>query len=199
MRHLLTCLFILFSRNAMAQMPDYGLYNIHISDSGKTIRTQVHPVSGTISTRPDLLYYWFGNNAIHEQQGGFSGKLLNGIYEESDGNHHLIQQGIFRNGLRDGTWKTWTETGRLSSIITWQEGLKTGKFAYYDSKGTETQSGRYERDQLDGKIIFHAGSDSVRTVIYKKGKIVPSKNGSFLKRINIFKKKAGKTRQAPTS
>jgi hypothetical protein len=191
MRKLLLFIFILSSSGAMAQkMPDYGLYNIHISDSARIIRTQVNPVSGTVSTRPGLLYYWFGSNAIHEQQGGFSGKLLNGIYEESDGNHHLIMQGEFKAGLKDGTWKTWNEAGRLSSVITWDEGVKTGKFAYYDAGGNETQSGRYDYNQLDGKIIYHAATDSVKTILYKNGKIVPAKNGSFLKRINIFKKKA---------
>jgi hypothetical protein len=198
MKQLLTFFFVLFSPGLMAQMPDYGLYNVHIADSGKTIRTQVRPVSGTMPSRPDLFYYWFGNGAIHEQQGGFSGKLLNGIYEEADGNHHLLQQGAFRNGLRDGTWKTWNESGRLTSIITWKEGIKNGNFAYYDSKGAETQSGRYDRDLLDGKITFHTSYDSVKTVRYKNGKIAPPKNGSLLKRINIFKRKAGKTHQVST-
>lgn len=182
----------------MAQMPDYGLYNIHISDSARTIRTQVNPVSGVVSTRPALTYYWFGSNTIHEQQGGFSGKLLNGIYEESDRYHHLMMQGRFKTGLKDGTWKTWNEAGRLSSVITWNEGVKTGKFVYYDTDGKETQSGRYDHDLLDGKIKYHAATDSVKTILYKNGKIVPTKNGSFLKRINIFKKKAAEPPQLKT-
>jgi hypothetical protein len=198
MKKLLLFIFILSARGVMAQMPDYGLYNIHISDSAKTIRTQVNPVSGTVSTWPRLLYYWFGSNSIHEQQGGFSGKLLNGTYEESDRNHHLIMQGGFKAGLKDGTWKTWNESGRLSSVITWDEGVKTGKFAYYDAGGNETQSGRYDRDQLDGKITYHAATDSVKTILYKNGKIVPAKSGSFLKKINIFKKKAAGPQQPKT-
>ncbi|MGF7073852.1 toxin-antitoxin system YwqK family antitoxin [Mucilaginibacter sp. 3215] len=198
MRKLLLFILILSSSGAMAQMPDYGLYNIHISDSAKIIRTQVKPVSGTVFTRPGLLYYWFGSNTIHEQQGGFSGKLLNGSYEESDRNHHLIMQGGFKAGLKDGVWKTWNEGGRLGSIITWDEGVKTGKFAYYDAGGNETQSGSYDHDLLHGKITYHTGTDSVKTIQYKNGKIVPAKNGSFLKRIHIFKKKAAGAPQPKT-
>jgi len=198
MRKLFLFIFILSSRGVMAQMPDYGLYNIHISDSARIIRAQVNPVSGTVSTRPALLYYWFGSNTIHEQQGGFSGKLLNGIYEESDRYHHLITQGGFKAGLKDGVWKTWNAGGRLASVISWDEGVKTGKFAYYDAGGNETQSGSYDHDLLDGKVMYHAGTDSVKTIRYKNGKIVPAKNGSFLKRINIFKKKAAETPQPKT-
>jgi len=198
MKKLLLFIFILLSRGVMAQMPDYGLYNIHISDSARIIRAQVNPVSGTVFTRPGLLYYWFGSNIIHEQQGGFSGKLLNGSYEESDRYHHLIMQGGFKGGLKDGVWKTWNEGGKLGSMITWNEGVKTGKFAYYDAYGKETQSGRYDHDLLDGKITYHTGTDSVKTILYKDGKMVPAKNSSFLKRINIFKKKAAGTPQPKT-
>lgn len=186
-----------FSRS-IAQMPDHGLYNIHITDSGKNVRTQVIPFSGTIHPRAGLLYYWFGNNSVHEQQGGYSGKLLNGIYEESDKNHHLLQQGTFRNGLKDGIWKTWAESGRLTSIITWEAGIKTGKFTYFDNNGTEIQSGMYDLGQMDGKIIYYRGTDSAKTVVYKNGKIIPARKGNFLKRINIFKKEQKeKVAQAP--
>ncbi|WP_121810186.1 toxin-antitoxin system YwqK family antitoxin [Mucilaginibacter kameinonensis] len=199
MKQLFLLLFLLLSGSVMAQMPDYGLYNIHITDSTKTVKTQVNPVSGSVNPRAGLLYYWFGGNIIHEQQGGFSGKLLNGTYEESDNHHHLIVQGAFKNGLKDGTWKSWTEGGRLSGVITWDEGIKNGKFAYYDANGNETQSGRYDRGLLDGKIVYHAGLDSVKTIVYKNGKVVPPKTGSFLKRINIFKKKKEKAAPAPKS
>jgi len=200
MKQLPILFFLLLSSRLMAQMPDYGLYNIHIADSGKIIRTQVNPVSGPVHTKPALLYYWFANNAIHEQQGGFSGKLLNGRYEESDKNHNLKQQGTFRDGLKDGTWKTWGDAGRLASIVTWESGVKTGKFTYYDSTGTERQSGRYDHDLLDGKVYYHTGTDSVKTILYKDGKIVPAGKRTLLKRINIFKKKKQeKATPPPTS
>ena len=193
MKKLLLLFFVFSVYKASAQLPDYGLYNIHISDSVKSIRTQVVPVSGIVTAYPSLLYYWYGSNLIHEQQGGFSGKLLNGTYEEYDKNHHLTIQGGFKNGLKNGIWKIWNGSGFLTSVVTWDEGVKAGKFAYYNLTGKETEAGIYANDQLNGKIIYHTGTDSVKTIIYKAGKAVPPKNGSFLKRINIFRKKSEKT------
>lgn len=191
-------LFILFLTwlplFSMAQkIPDYGLHQVRINDTDKTILAEILPVKTMSQVRSELDYYWYGANRIHRQQGGFSGQLLNGTYQEYYQNKSLKTQGAFEKGLRNGVWKDWNENGRLSLLTTWDNGLRSGRFSLYNTEGKVIQSGSYVRDRLDGPVTFNAGTDSLKIIRYKKGQPVPPKSGTFLKRINIFKKHTQKS------
>jgi antitoxin component YwqK of YwqJK toxin-antitoxin module len=171
------------------KMPDYGIHQIRINDTDKTIRAEIQPVTSMPNVNPELTYYWYGTGSIHPLQGGFSGQLLNGSYEEYYLNKNLKTQGTFEKGLKNGVWKDWDESGKLTRLFTWENGCWSGPFTLYNTRGQVIQSGRYVHNQLDGPVSFNAGTDSARTILYKKGRVVPPKSGTFLKRINIFKKK----------
>ncbi|MBB6126357.1 toxin-antitoxin system YwqK family antitoxin [Mucilaginibacter lappiensis] len=190
MKHLFTLLLTFSPGLLLAQkIPDYGLHQIRINDTDKTIRAEILPVTSMANVHPELTYYWYGAGAIHQLQGGFSGHLLNGSYEEYYINKNLKTQGTFEKGLKNGLWKEWDESGKLTRQLTWENGSWSGPFSLYNVHGQLVQSGRYARNQLDGPISFNAGTDSAKIVRYNKGKVVPPKSGTFLKRINIFKKK----------
>lgn len=190
MKQLFTLLLICSPGILLAQkMPDYGIHQIRLNDTDKMIRAEILPVTSMPNVNPELTYYWYGTGSIHLLQGGFSGQLLNGSYEEYYINKNLKTQGTFENGLKNGVWKDWDKTGKLIRLFTWENGSWSGPFNIYNANGKVIQSGRYIHNQLDGPISFNAGTDSAKTIRYKKGKIVPPKSGTFLKRINIFKKK----------
>ena len=68
-------------------------------------------------------YYWYDANQIHMTQGGFSGKLLDGLYAAYYRNKNLEEQGNFKKGLKTGIWKKWRADGSLESTTQWNHGL----------------------------------------------------------------------------
>jgi len=171
------------------KMPDYGLYNVHISDTGRAIRLQLIPVESLPRPKPGLDYYWFGSNIIHRQQGGYSGKLLNGTYEEYYQDRNLKVQGNYAEGLKDGLWKSWYSNGHLSEEVHWNKGELSGGFTYYDASGRMIKSGKYDGGRIEGTMITNPGTDSVKQIRYRRGIVMPKKENKFLKKINIFKRK----------
>ncbi len=124
MKKILFLLFLLLSISAAAQkMPDSGFDKVRIAENDKTILAEIIPVNKNPKANPTLYYYWYSANVIHLTQGGFSGKLLNGSYDEFYANNNLKQQGNFKKGLKDGVWKSWDENGTLTQVSTWKNGI----------------------------------------------------------------------------
>jgi hypothetical protein len=126
--------------------------------------------SGNIKS--DLKYAWFSGNQIRYTQGGYSGKLLNGIYNEFYESKGLKTQGIFEMGLKSGKWKSWGEDGVLDSIVNYSSGKPNGKFEKYDQEGILLERGNYSNGQLNGKLEKRMGADSIQLTRYKKGKVI---------------------------
>lgn len=104
------------------KLPDYGLNKVRIAQTDKTIVAEIKPVSLDPSIKQNLVYYWYSANIIHNTQGGFSGKLLNGQYTEYYPDKNLREQGEFKNGLKDGIWKSWNDDGILTATTNWKRG-----------------------------------------------------------------------------
>jgi len=170
MKRLLMTLFTLVSAAACAQIPDMGLFKVHLSEPDKNIIAEIKPVGSLPEAAPARIYYWFSASAIKRTQGGFSGQLLNGRYQEFYLNKNLKEQGAFSKGLKTGEWKSWNPDGVLLQQISWADGEKNGAFTVYDDKGKVRQKGYYKHDAL----------------------VPETKKPGFWKRINIFKKKEKK-------
>jgi hypothetical protein len=169
-------LLILTSAAAQAQrLPaTFGVNKVRITAPGKTILVELSTKKES-ELYNDRLYYWYGSNAIHTTQGDYSGKLLDGSFQEYYSDKSLHEQGEFKKGLKEGTWKTWQENGALDEIATWHNGLKDGEFTLYDAAGKPRQAGRYKDGLLDGKVLVYHEKDSVETIKYKGGQIVSNK------------------------
>jgi antitoxin component YwqK of YwqJK toxin-antitoxin module len=130
MKLVLISLFCLISFTASAQkIPGFGFYKVRIALPDKTILAEINPSSNP-SVKSNLFYYWYEANVIHNTQGGFSGKLLNGSYIEYYPNKNLKEQGTFKKGLKTGAWKSWNEDGTLAINSIWKNGiLLSGKKA----------------------------------------------------------------------
>ncbi len=171
------------------KLPDFGVSKIRIVGTDKTILAEIYPVPN-ISTKSDKLYYWYGSNLIHTTQGGFSGRLLNGLYTEYYLNKNLKEQGLFKKGLKDGPWKSWNEGGVLLQVIDWQKGVLSGKFEIYSDNGKLKQTGYYDNNLQQGKSQFYSGPDSGKIAYYDHGNIAGDGPTSFWKRLPLINKKA---------
>ena len=69
-----------------------------------------------IEPKLDFTYYWYNQNHLQKAQGSYQGKVLNGIYQKKTRNQHLIQQGYFEKGLKEGEWIQWFTNGNIASI-----------------------------------------------------------------------------------
>ncbi|TKC09082.1 toxin-antitoxin system YwqK family antitoxin [Pedobacter frigoris] len=166
----------------------YLTHKVVINDLSHDVIAYVKPVDGIVP-QSDRTYYWFSANKINSTQGGYSGRLLNGSFQDFYSNKSLKESGLFRAGLKSGKWKSWIESGRLTDEYNWSTGRKNGQYIKYDSLGNVKEKGKYRNDLLNGKQrTFAAGQEKV--VLYKKGKITERKKlkmPAFIS--NIFKKK----------
>jgi hypothetical protein len=199
MRKALLPLFLVipWSASVLAQrLPDYGQSRARITepDGGSLLIETRHAKEPRLDY--SKTYYWYSANRIHTTQGGYSGKLLNGPYQEFDGAKNLRERGAFKNGLKSGTWKAWNEAGRLTGQTTWNKGRRQGIFSQYDNEGKLTRKGKYKGDQVSGKVLVYSGPDSVRTLYHKAGREVTSQGTSsgpsFWKRLWPFGNKSRK-------
>jgi hypothetical protein len=171
------------------RLPDFGLYRIRINETDKNIVAEIKPSGDNVATNLDKNYYWYSGNTIKITQGGYSGHLLNGNYSEYYLNKNLKEQGVFKKGLKSKVWKSWTDDGKLTSLITWKNGKKNGRFFLYDENGKLKQDGNYTADQLNGVITNYTEKSVPQVTTYKNGVIVTaSTNKTFWQKINIFKK-----------
>ncbi|MCC8427247.1 toxin-antitoxin system YwqK family antitoxin [Mucilaginibacter sp. UR6-11] len=174
------------------KIPDYGFNKVRISAGDKVIQAELKPVASTPSVETDRFYYWYSSNIIHSTQGGFSGKLLNGKYTEYYLNKNIQEEGVFKKGLKDNIWKNWDESGVLTQIYTWKNGIKTGEFSLFYPNGNLKQTGNYNNNLLDGKVKSYNESGTETITTYHKGTLVVNKPSKFWEKLNFFKKKAKK-------
>jgi antitoxin component YwqK of YwqJK toxin-antitoxin module len=194
MKKLILYLFTLCSIPAFAQkQPDMGLYKVRINAGDKNISAEIKPVHAAPALETDRFYNWYSSNKISETQGGYSGTLLNGQYQEFYLNKNLKVQGVFEKGLKNGIWKEWTEDGILIRSLTWKKGIKQGEYEWYDEKGNLKQKGNYSNNVLNGRQFIYQNQATVEIANYKSGKLVLKKpSAHFWQKINIFKRKKSK-------
>jgi hypothetical protein len=123
MKRLLFFLPLLLTSFAFGQqMPDIGLYKVRIITPEKIIVAGIYEVSAPLSAKPGLFYAWYSANQVHATQGGYSGRLLDGPYIEYYLDKNLKEEGFFKKGLKNGTWKSWNEDGTLKQTDEWKNG-----------------------------------------------------------------------------
>lgn len=188
------CLAVVFAGSVHAAkgqkyVKDFLTHKVIVNQVDRTIVAYVKPVK-QITLDTDKRYYWFSTNQINSTQGGFSGKLLNGSYQEFYASKQLKESGYVDKGLKTGLWKNWDTTGKLKDDYTWNFGKMNGVYHKYDSTGKVLEAGKYKNDLLNGKQKHYQG-DTVKEVLYKKGKVRERKQLRMPAFINrIFHKKS---------
>lgn len=122
--------------------------------------------------RPHLrlthLYFWFKSGRIHQTQGGYNGKVLDGVYKVIDKEQRLLEQGRFHMGKKTGTWLTWYENGRLKSCMRYRSRDNKQYLQTFDRDGKTLQKGYNKNGQFTGYRL-ETENDSIVTVTYKNG------------------------------
>nr|WP_068893384.1 hypothetical protein [Pedobacter panaciterrae] len=185
---LLVMVLTLIVNLAMGQYStkDFLTHKVIVNHDDYTVVAYVRPTN-KIYVESDRLYYWFSTNLIKSTQGGYSGKLLNGRYQEFFLNKSMKEWGAFSAGLKTGKWKSWDEAGKLKEEYYWDSGKKNGIYSKYDSVGKVAEKGKYRNDLLNGKQTVFIG-DSTQITYFKKGKVIekPHFMPKFIR--NIFSK-----------
>lgn len=116
-------------------------------------------------------YYWFAENKIHINQGGYSGMPMHGWYEMFINNTNLIEKGKFRYGLKNGKWYRWSSKGTLIGEQTWKNGELHGPFKTIYESERKTIIGNYKNGKLHGKVkVIRQGKED-EIVKYKNGEV----------------------------
>lgn len=118
---------------------------------------------------PGVFYFWYSNDMIYSNQGGYSGNLLHGDYIEYDGNGNLILKGRFDRGLKSGEWVSWYPDGSISEISEYEEGYKCGRQVRYAPDGKISYSAYYKNGLLHGPLVKPVNDTLFRTN-YRNGK-----------------------------
>jgi len=89
--------------------------------------TQVHAYLTTEDAsglKTDRRYTWFDKGAIGNTQGGYSGKLLHGVYTSWYlPSKQLKEKGEYVYGLKEGIWLYWAESGQIRETENWKKGV----------------------------------------------------------------------------
>lgn len=165
-----TALFLIL---ITAQQPSFaqsdllnGIQN-HITINHDNGAKEIFDVSTKApKAKPQRLYHWYASQKVHNTQGGYSGKLLDGDYSSYYPNKQLARQGKYRKGLADGNWKEWRENQRLAKIEKWKNGYLSGKASLYDERGNLTESGTKKDGEWHGKVYTFVTADSSYQWIY---------------------------------
>ncbi|WP_428330291.1 toxin-antitoxin system YwqK family antitoxin [Mucilaginibacter sp.] len=123
MKKILLIILTMVTGHLFAQeVPGFGFDKVRIVLPDKIIQAETLPAGSAPTAKIGLFYYWYSANAIHYTQGGFSGRLLNGLYTEYYSDKNLKEQGRFDKGLKTGPWKDWNDDGTIINVKNWKNG-----------------------------------------------------------------------------
>ena len=118
---------------------------IIVSFKDSTIRAYVLIMTTDINASDKLVYYWYDQDQINRNIGGYSGALLDRPYKVYDRQKNLITQGRFRKGLLDGKWKYWDRNGILRKTMNYKNGLLHGEYKVFDEEGNISEIRKYRK------------------------------------------------------
>lgn len=148
---------------------------IYINDPDSSLKANVMKSTHSIRIKPDRTYHWYNKNTIQHTDGGYSGRLLHGLYESFYADHNLLTQGKFDHGLKDGLWISWFRNGKIKERIHFNQGELNGCQELFDSTGHLRMRIYYHNNLRAGKTTIFSQDRPDSVIHYKKGHIVPVK------------------------
>jgi len=157
-----------------------------ISDTN--YRYEFYTTNKKISPKEGRNYFWFKGGAIHNTEFGVGGELLHDDFQKFYHSNQLSEAGRFKNGLKEGYWKTWFENGILQTKSYWNKGQKDGHYYSYDQTGFLVEAGSYKNNKKNGRWINFISKDTLR---YRNGVVVVNKIKSVKDTLGSNEKKPG--------
>jgi hypothetical protein len=149
-------------------------YTIYINYPAYSVRANVLNDAGKIHAKNGHTYYWYSDNTIKNTEGGFDGRLLHGEYKSFYLDKNLMEQGMFRQGLKTNTWKRWFPGGHIREISHYREGLLDGISERYNEEGKLISRAHFKNGVQHGKTIIYSGDKIDSTIQYKRGQRLPA-------------------------
>ena len=137
-------------------------------------------------------YHYFKSGEIHISRGGANGQLLHGDFEKTYISNALAEKGTFTNGLKNKSWRSWYENGKLKEVIQWNNGYKSGPYQQYDDHGKLFLTGKYRANKKQGMWIAMTTKD---TLYFDKGVQVDMKALAVEKERKKLEKNGGKEKK----
>lgn len=184
MKKRITALFMMFiALNCFAQkMKDLKVLNHFSFNNGDFYSEGYLEPSGThIHTSNKKTYTWFAGGQLHQTQGNYKDRLLDGTYTDSYANKQLAQKGTYKKGLQRGNWSKWREDGTLSFYSHYKKGQLNHYQISYDSVGFPAKRIHYRKGIKQGLEQNYEEGKWKSVGRYKNGKSFPLKE-PFIKR-----------------
>ena len=169
-RKIIAVIFVLFHICCVGQKDDEVMRQIVVNSKDSLIKatcTYYEKKSKNLKVN----YYWFAENKIHINQGGYSGMPMHGWYEMFINNTNLIEKGKFKYGLKNGKWYRWSPTGTLIGEQTWKNGVLNGPFKKVYENERKTIVGNYKKGKIHGKVRVVRQGKEDEIVTYKNGEV----------------------------
>lgn len=174
--------------SAKAQFSFFKEYlHFTVNQDSSTLKINVLKDEFDFYAKNTMKYFWYRPNQVIATQGGYSGMLLHGDYQEFHLNNNLKQSGRFRKGVKTGEWKTWRENGNLKEIATFQKGIRKGKVWKYDEDGCLKSIERYRGEVLEGWAVYFMKGRPVLKRKYRMGTVVQEEDIKAAKTIRDAK------------
>ena len=97
-------------------------YTVYINYPDYTVKTCVSNNPGKFRANEQLTYHWYASNRIMQTKGAYDGKLIDGLYTSFFLSNNLKEKGTFKNGLKNGKWISWYNSGKIDEITNWSYG-----------------------------------------------------------------------------
>ncbi|WP_330443309.1 toxin-antitoxin system YwqK family antitoxin [Flavobacterium sp. C4GT6] len=140
--------------------------------SDPDFRYEFYTTDKVVKPESDRHYYWFKGGRIHSSEYGTGGELLHDEFFKYYHSNQLAEAGKFKNGIKEGYWKSWFENGTLQSKAYWNDGQLDGSYYAYDETGNLVEEGRYKNNKKHGRWINYIKGDTLK---YKRGELVVKK------------------------
>lgn len=154
-----------------------------ITKEGKA-KVNYYQNNPNIHPAPLKMYSWIESGEIHRTQGDYEGRLLHGEFVLKNKESKMIQKGYYKNGLKNGKWKTWNDKGLLTEVKNWKNGNLNGLVvSFVDGKTTHVN--QFKKGKLQGNQFEVQEGELINVGRYKKG-VLKTKEP---KKFNIIKLK----------
>lgn len=175
MRKLLLLVLITLCCNVYAQKHDMDSQTrlVIVNQDDKDIHCRVLIDKAELQVDLKAEYYWYQNQQIRKNRGGYSGDLLHGMYKCYDSEERLVEEGMYVYGRKEGIWKVWDDNGELIKTSSWKNGLQNGlSYQYFYDKGWIKEN--YKNNRLHGRRV-HQTVDSIHYQFYRSGELIKQK------------------------
>lgn len=82
---------------------------------------------------------------------------------------YVVITGDFKDGFRQGVWRSFYENGRTKSRYTFNKGLMDGPYQSFSTNGDLEEKGQYVNDKKSGEWISDGG---LKVTVYQDGQVI---------------------------